>query len=155
MAITALIATASAINATLYAVSEIGYSMAKEGNLPKVYQYNIYNSYEGLVISAFMIVPMILFFNLAEITTVATVVMLIVQGITHIGHFLKRQETGAKAWVILLTIVAMFVVAGLTLYSTHKSMPNMIYYLLLSFCLAIFIEVILRLITKRVISKQI
>jgi len=154
MAVTALIATASAINATLYAVSEIGYSMAKEGNLPKIYQYNIYNSYEGLVISAFLIVPMILFFNLAEITTVATVVMLIVQGVTHIGHFIKRKETGVKGWVVLLTIIAMFSVAGLTLYSTHNSMPNMIYYLLLSFCLAIFIELILRLITKRVISKQ-
>lgn len=155
MAITALIATASAINATLYAVSEIGYSMAKEGNLPKVYEYNIYNAYEGLVISAVLIVPMILFFNLAQITTVATVVMLIVQGITHIGHFIKRKETGAKGWIILLTIIAMFVVAGLTLYSTHQSMPNIIYYLILSFCLAMFIEIALRLFTQRVISQQI
>jgi amino acid transporter len=155
MAVTALIATASAINATLYAVSEIGYSMAKEGNLPKVYEYNIYNSYEGLIISAVLIIPMILFFNLAQITTVATVVMLIVQGITHIGHFFKRKDTGAKGWIILVTIVAMFVVAGLTLYSTHESMPNIIYYLILSFCLAIFIEVVLRLFTKRVISSQI
>ena len=155
MAITALIATASAINATLYAVSEIGYSMAKEGNLPKIYEYNIYNSYEGLIISAVLIVPMILFFNLAQITTVATVVMLIVQGITHIGHFIKRKETGAKGWIILLTIIAMFVVAGLTLYSTHQSMPNIIYYLILSFCLAIFIELVLRLFTRRVISQQI
>jgi amino acid transporter len=37
MSVTALVATASAINATLYAVSEIVYSMAKEGNLPKLY----------------------------------------------------------------------------------------------------------------------
>jgi len=155
MAVTALIATASAINATLYAVSEIGYSMAKEGNLPKIYEYNIYNSYEGLIISAVLIVPMILFFNLAQITTVATVVMLIVQGITHIGHFIKRKETGAKAWVIVLTVISMFVVAGLTLYSTHKEMPNIVYYLLLSFCFAIFVEVLLRLMTKRVIAPQI
>jgi amino acid transporter len=155
MSITALIATASAINATLYAVSEIGYSMAKEGNLPKVYEYNIYNSYEGLIISAILIIPMILFFNLAEITTVATVIMLLVQGITHMGHFIKRKETGAKGWIILLTVVSMFVVAGLTLYSTHKTMPNIIYYLILSFCFALFVEVLLRLLTKRVISQQI
>jgi uncharacterized membrane protein HdeD (DUF308 family) len=129
--------------------------MAKEGNLPKVYEYNLYNSYEGLIISAVLIIPMILFFNLVEITTVATVVMLIVQGITHIGHFLKRKETGAKSWIILLTIVSMFVVAGLTLYSTHEHMPNIIYYLLLSFCFAIFIELVLRLFHKRVISQQI
>ena len=34
IAATALLATASAINASLYATTEIGYTMAKEGNLP-------------------------------------------------------------------------------------------------------------------------
>ncbi len=154
MAVTALVATASAINATLYAVTEIGYSMAKEGNLPKVYEYNIYNSFEGLLVSAFLIIPMILFFNLAQITTVATVVMLLVQGITHFGHFLKRSETGANGFLIMLTVVAMFFVAGLTLYSTHKSMPNITLYLLITVILAVVVETLLRWITKRVVNRQ-
>ena len=89
IAATALLATASAINASLYATTEIGYTMAKEGNLPKVYEYNIYNSNEGLIVSTLLIIPMIIFFNLSEITTVATLVVLIVQGFTHIGHLLK------------------------------------------------------------------
>jgi len=86
MAATALLATASAINATLFAVAEIGYTMAKEGNLPKVYEYNTFSSYEGLIISALLIVPMILFLSLSQITTVAALTVLIVQGVVHVDY---------------------------------------------------------------------
>jgi len=154
MAATALLATASAINATLFAVSDIGYTMAKEGNLPKVYEYNIHNSYEGLIISAVLIVPMILFFNLSQITTVAAIVMLIVQGTTHIAHLNLIKETGAKKSFVLFAIFAMFGVAVITLYSTYKTMPEIAYYLIGAFAFAFSIEFLLRYINKRVVQKQ-
>ena len=154
MAATALLATASAINATLYAVTEIGYTMAKEGNLPKIYEYHLYQSFQGIIISALLIVPMILFLDLAQITTVAAIVVLLIQGITHIAHLRVIQETGAKSYIILLAILAMFGVAGLTLYSTYKTMPNIPYYLLGTILLAFFIEITLRVVTKRVIIPQ-
>jgi len=154
MAATALIATASAINATLYAVSEIGYTMAKEGNLPEVYEYNIYNSFEGLIVSALLIIPMILFFNLSEITTVAAIVMLIVQGSAHVAHLNLIKETGAKRSFVLLAIFSMFGVAGLTLYSTYKTMPEIAYYLIAAFALAYTAEYLLRHLHQRTITKQ-
>ena len=154
MAVTALIATASAINATLYAVTEIGYTMAKEGNLPEVYEYNIYNSFEGLIVSALLIIPMILFFNLSEITTVAAIVMLIVQGSTHVAHLNLIKETGAKRSFVLLAIFSMFGVAGLTLYSTYKTMPEIAYYLIAAFALAHAAEYLLRHLHQRTITKQ-
>ena len=155
MATTALLATASAINATLYSVTEIGYTMAKEGNLPKVYQYHFYQSFQGLIVSALLIVPMILFLNLTQITTVAAIVVLLVQGITHIAHLRVIKETGAKQYLVILAVVAMFAVAGLTLYSTYQTMPKIPYYLLGTFLLAFLIEIGLRVVTKRVISPQI
>jgi len=154
MAATALLATASAINATLYAVADIGYTMAKEGNLPKEYQYNIYQSFEGLIISALLIIPMILFFNLSEITTVAAIVMLIVQGTTHVAHLNLIKETGAKRYIVVLAIFSMFGVAGITLYSTYKTMPQIAYYLIVAFALAYTIEFLLRYFNSRVVSKQ-
>jgi len=155
IAATALLATASAINATLFAVSDIGYTMAKEGNLPKVYEYNVYNSYEGLIISTLLIIPMILFFNLAQITTVATIIMLLVQGTTHVGHLNLIKETGAKKYLVILAILFMFGIAGLTLYSTYKTMPEIAYYLIASFAIAFSVEFLLKYINKRVISKQV
>jgi len=155
MAATALLATASAINATLYAVADIGYTMAKEGNLPKIYEYNIYQSFEGLIISALLIVPMILFFNLSQITTVAAIVMLIVQGSTHIAHLNLIKETGAKRYIVVLAIVSMFSIAGITLYSTYKTMPEIAYYLIGAFALAFTAEYLLQYFNKRTILRQV
>lgn len=154
MAATALLATASAINATLYAVSDIGYTMAKEGSLPQRYEYNVYKSYEGLIISTVLIIPMILFFNLSQITTVAVIVMLIVQGSTHIAHLNVIKQTGAKKYLIVLASIAMFSVAALTLYSTYKTMPEIAYYLIAAFALAFTTEYLLRYFHNRTISKQ-
>ena len=154
MAATALLATASAINATLYAVSDIGYTMAKDGNLPEVYEYHIYQSFDGLIISALLIIPMILFFNLTEITTVAAIVMLIVQGTTHIAHLNLIKETGAKRSLVIVAILAMFGVAGLTLYSTYKTMPEIAYYLIATFAIAFTAEFLLCHIRGRTILKQ-
>jgi len=146
MAATALLATASAINATLYAATEIGYTMAKNGDLPKNYTYNMYNSYEGLVISGLLIIPMILFLNLAEVTTIAALVVLIIQGITHVGHLLRIKETGANFFLVLGAVFGMFGIAGLTLYYTSKDMPMIGYYILMAFALAFALEIILRLV---------
>jgi len=155
IAATALLATASAINATLFAVSDIGYTMAKEGNLPEVYEYNVYNSYEGLIISALLVIPMILFFNLSQITTVAAIIMLIVQGTTHIAHLNLIRETGAKKYMVHLAILAMFSIAAITLYSTYKTMPEIAYYLIGAFALAFSVEFALKYFKNRVILKQI
>ncbi len=154
MAATALLATASAINATLYAATEIGYTLAKEGNLPKVYTYNVHQSFEGLIISGILIVPMILFLNLAQVTTIAALVVLIIQGVTHVGHLFRIKQTGANFWMVLGAVAGMFSIAGLTLYHTSKQMPLLGFYLLGAFLVAFGVEIVLRLITKRTIEKQ-
>jgi len=155
MAATALLATASAINATLYAATEIGYTMAREGELPEVYTYNVYNTYEGLIISGLLILPMILFFDLSEVVTIAALVVLIIQGLTHVGHLFRIRETGANLWMVLGAIAGMFGISALTLYYTSRDMPRIGYELLSVFALAFAAEVILRLVAKRVISRQI
>ncbi len=154
MAATALLSTASAINASLYATTEIGYTMAKEGNLPKIYEYNIYNSNEGLIVSTLLIIPMIIFFNLTEITTVATLSVLIVQGFTHIGHLIKIKQTEANIFIVILAILAIFSIVVLTLFYTYEHSPIVIYYLSFSFLGAFIAELLLRAIYKRIMSKQ-
>ena len=155
MAGTALLATASAINATLYAATEIGYTMAKDGDLPEVYTYNIHSSYGGLIVSGLLIVPMILFLNLAQVTTIAALVVLIIQGITHAGHVLKIKETGANPYLVSAAAISMFGIALLTLYYTSQTTPLIAYYILAAFALAFVLEFAFRLTNKRVIKKQI
>jgi len=156
IAATALLATASAINAALYATTEISYTLAKEGDLPKVYTYHIHASYQGLIISGLFIIPMILFFNLSQITTVATLVVLIIQGLTHIGHLFRVKKTGANFFLVLAAALAMFGITGLTLYYTRThDIPMIGIYILSAFLLAFVVEVMLRFVSKRVIHTQI
>ena len=96
MAVAALISTASSINANLYAVTNVTYQMAKNGELPKVYIRNVWNSSEGLVISTFILILFVLFFNLNEIAAIGSISILFIHAFVHIGHFLKISETKAS-----------------------------------------------------------
>ena len=155
MAATALLATASAINATLYAATEIGYTLAKDGDLPRNYTYNVFHSFQGLIISGLLIIPMILFLNLSQVTTIAALVVLVIQGLTHVGHLLRIKETGANFYVVLGAALSMFAIAGLTLYYTSmKNMPMIALYIFGAFVAAFAIEILLRMTTKRVIRIQ-
>jgi len=155
MAIAALISTASAINATLYSTAEISYTLAKKGELPKIYEYNIFNSNEGLIISALIIIPMILFFNLSEITTVAALSVLIIQGFVHLGHLFIIKKTDANKTFVFLAMFSMFGITALTLIYNYMTDKNIIYYLFLAFVVCFILEILLRLISKRTIKKQI
>jgi amino acid transporter len=155
IAITALLATASAINATLYAVTQIGYSLAKEGDLPEIYEYHVFNNSEGLLISALLIVPMVLLLDLSQIASVAAISVLLIQGFTHTGHLFKIKETKAKMPFVIAAIVGSFGAAFFAIAYTSKTMPNIIYYILAILFLAFMFEVAMRLFTNRVIQKQI
>ncbi len=155
MAATALLATASAINATLYAVTQIGYTLAKDGDLPKIYSKNIFNNSEGLIISALLIVPMILFFDLGEIATLASIVVLLIQGFTHVGHLLIIKETGASIFLVLMAVLGTFGAAGFAIYYSAKSMEYFWAYIIGAFVLAAILEIALRLYNNRSISKQV
>jgi amino acid transporter len=154
IAITALLATASAINATLYAATEISYTMAKRGELPKEYDFHVFHSYEGLVFSTLIVIPMILFFNLSEVTTVAALIILIVQGMTHVGHLKHIKETKARFIFVLMAMFSMFAVAGLMVYHNILESPDVLYYIGFACFGAFLLEVILRFGRKRTLKKH-
>ncbi len=154
IAATALFATASAINATLYATTQISYVLAKEGELPKVYERNIFNNSEGLIISALLIVPMILFLDLGTIASIAAVTVLLIQGFTHTGHLFKLKETGASAFVVVLAIVGTFGAGGFAIYYSSQHTAHFALYVVMAFFIAFALEVVLRLFTQRTITIQ-
>ncbi len=155
IAATALLATASAINATLYAVTQVSYTLAKDGDLPEVYEYHLFQNTEGLIISSLLVLPMIFFMDLGQIASVAAIAILIIQGFTHTGHLLKRNETGGNLWLILMAALGSFGAAGFAIVYTAKSLPNIIYYIIGAAFLAFVFEVLLRLVNNRTIRMQI
>ncbi|EQB39075.1 amino acid transporter [Sulfurimonas hongkongensis] len=154
MAVAALISTASSINANLYAVTNVTYQMAKNGELPKVYERNVWHSSEGLIISTLILVVFVLFFNLNEIAAIGSISLLFIHALVHIGHLLKIKETKASKMFVVFAILTIAMAIVLALGYTSRHIPNVGYFITIGFVLAFIIEIGLRLITKRAVSKQ-
>ena len=154
MAVAALISTASSINANLYAVTNVTYQMAKNGELPKVYQRNVWHSSEGLVVSTVILIAFVLFFDLTEIAAIGSISILFIHALVHIGHLFKIKDTKASKFLVILAIVTIAVAIVLALNYTSKHIPDVGYFIAGGFVLAFVIEIGLRLMTKRVITPQ-
>lgn len=155
VAITALIATASAINANLYAVTNVTYQLAKDGELPSLFGKPIAHSREGLIVSGVFIIVSLLLFDLSEIAAIGSLSILGIHFVTHIGHLKLINETGASRTLVivaaLLSLGAMILsVIYMSMHSSHVIL------ILIAFVVAAAVtELSLRKITKREIVPRI
>ncbi len=120
VAVTAVVSTASSINANLYAVTNVTYQLARDGELPAVFGQPIGHSREGLIISGLLIIVLALLFDLSEIAAIGSISILFVHAVTHIGHLRLLRETGASPVTIVLAIVVTLGAAGLA-YASRSS----------------------------------
>jgi amino acid transporter len=154
MAIAALISTASSINANLYAVTNVTYQMARNGELPKVYQRNVWHSSEGLIVSTAILIVFVIFFDLTQIAAIGSISILFIHALVHIGHLLKIQKTGASRPLVILAILTIAIAIILALRYTSGHIPNVGYFIAGGFVLAFAIEILLRMTTRRVVRGQ-
>lgn len=154
VAITALVATASAINANLYAVTNVTYKLAKDGELPAQFGRPIAHSREGLLISGVFIIVFLLLFDLSEIAAIGSISILFIHTVTHIGHLKLIAETGASR--ILVTIAALFSLTAMTLALDYVSKESdHVISILIGFVLvSVSTEISLQIVSKRKIKPR-
>lgn len=122
VAIAALISTASSINANLYAVTNVTYQLAKDGELPQAFGEPIGHSREGLLISGGFIVILSLLFDLSEIAAIGSISILFVHGVTHIGHLKLTEKTGGlRSLVLLAAALSLSAMLLAVLYESQQS----------------------------------
>lgn len=155
VAITALIATASSINANLYAVTNVTYQLAKDGELPAQFGKPIGHSREGLVISGILIIILSLIFDLSEIATIGSISILFVHSITHIGHLKLRSDTKASFILVLIAAILSLVAMVLAFIYVSQHSGHVAYILIGFVLLAGLIEVTLQKITNRTIKSRV
>lgn len=155
VAITALIATASAINANLYAVTNVTYQLAKDGELPSEFGRPIAHSKEGLVISGVFIIIISLFFDLSEIAAIGSISLLFIHMITHIGHLKLISKTGASSILVFIAAILTFLAITLALIYVSQTSDRVLYTLIGFVLVASITEVLLQKITKREIKPRI
>ena len=149
VAIAALFATASAINASLYAVTNVTYQLAKQGELPSAFAKPIAHSREGLIISSLIIVVLAVFFDLSSIAVIGALSMLIIHMSVHIGHLRLLKETKASKVLIVSAIIANGVAISLGGYHLGRASPILLAWIGAFFILAFLTEVILNRVTGR------
>jgi len=155
VAITALVATASAINANLYAVTNVTYHLAKDGELPAEFGKPIAHSREGLVISGVLIIVLSLLFDLSEIAAIGSISILFVHTVTHIGHMKIISETGGSLVLVLIAAMLSAIAMVLALVYVSKSSGHVVYILVAFILTASITEIVLQKIAKREIKPRV
>jgi amino acid transporter len=154
VAIAALVSTASSINANLYAVTNVTYQLAKEGELPAAFGEPIGHSREGLLLSAGLIILLVHCFNLSEIAAVGSITVLIIHLMVHFGHLRLLPETGASLTLVLTAILlVLLTIVFASLYLVQSS-PHILAVVAGSLVAATVMEVLLQRLTGRRIQTR-
>jgi amino acid transporter len=154
VAVAALFATASAINASLYSVTNVTYRLAMLGELPRAFGKPIGHSKQGLVVSSIVIVLLATFFDLSQIAAIGALSMLIIHLTVHIGHLCLLRETGAIPSLIAMAVIANAVAIGLGAYHIAVTSPLLLSWIAAFFAFSFAIEMILHQVTDRTVETR-
>ncbi len=155
VAVGALFSTSSAINATLYGGANIAYALAKEGELPEIFERKVwFKAPEGLYITSILSLLFALFLNLGSVANLISTVFLVIYLFVIISHFkLSDKAGGNKALILLNFIVVLTVFFTLMLYQ-WKSNKESFYVGIFVFAFSLVFETVYRYITKRKFHKR-
>ncbi|RJR41930.1 MAG: amino acid permease [Deltaproteobacteria bacterium] len=124
VAVGALFSTASAINATLYGGANISYMLARDGELPELFERKVWSrSEEGLFITAGLVILFVLFFDLSGVAMMGSGAFLFIYACVNAAHLRIIDQTGARKWLVwaaMITCFAMFVILSIYIYLNAK-----------------------------------
>jgi amino acid transporter len=156
IAIAALLSTASAINATLYGASRVSYVIAKEGELPKRLDRNIWNRpIEGLFITSALTLLVANLFDLSSISMMGSAGFLLIFASVNGSNFRLHQQTGGKRWISALGVVVCLLALVALFWQTMRQSPANLIVLVVMVVFAVAVELIYRAISGRSIHPTI
>lgn len=124
VSIGALFSIASALNATLYGGANVAYALARDGELPELFERKRwFHAPEGLYITAALSIVFALVFNLNGITSITSAVFMVVYLAVFCAHWRLLGECGGRRIVIVIGLIvvgAVFVILQLHLWHTDR-----------------------------------
>ncbi|NPA56018.1 MAG: amino acid permease [Epsilonproteobacteria bacterium] len=105
IAIAAMLSTASAINATIYGAGRVGYLVAKFGELPRVFEKQIKNGYEGMIILGLLAIIFAISFNIENISIAGSIGFLLIFSLVNLANYKLSHQTNANRFIALLGFV--------------------------------------------------
>jgi amino acid transporter len=125
MAIAALLATASSVNANLFAAGNMTASLAEDGQFPPVFggRAPILGT-RGLAISVAVVLALALFLDLSTIASVGSAVALAVFAMVGAAAIRLRSETGSSLLLLVAALTTTLVVLVLFVIDTARNEPR-------------------------------
>jgi amino acid transporter len=122
VAIAALLATFSAINATIYGNARLGYALAKDGQLPEEFDREVWNRpVMGIVFTALISLVIANSIDLTEIAIIGSASFLLVFALVNASAFYLREKIGGRPWVYLAAFLLCFLALLILLIHTYES----------------------------------
>ena len=109
----AIFSLSSALNATIFGGANIAYSLAKDGELPDIFERKLwFKSTEGLFITAGLGLFLALFFNLSEIATITSTIFTVIYIFVVLSHFKLIKVVGGKRLLLVIHLLILFAIFG-------------------------------------------
>jgi len=141
----ALFSISSALNATIFGGANVAYSLAKDGELPKVFERKVwFKSTEGLYITAGLSLLFALFFDLSAIASITSTVFTVIYIFVLISHLKLQKQYGGKRVLIIFNLFVLLLVFIALLKYQWDTQKITFYASILTFIGAFFIEFIFR-----------
>lgn len=152
IAIAALLSTASAINATLYGTARVSYVIAKEGELPKSLDRQVWQRpIEGLLITAALTLVVANLFDLSRISMMGSSGFLLIFAVVNLANYRLAARNGSLRWVSLLGMTACLAALVILVVQRAINSPSELLVLAIMVAVSFIIEVVYRRSTGRTI----
>lgn len=147
----ALLATASAVNATLFGDSNLAYMMGRRRELPAVMDRTMWHGgYPGILVGAALTILFVIFFPLSDVGQMASLAFLLIYAAVSLGHLRVTKLTGAKPWLLWTAIVLNMGLFGLLIgHSIAKREYGTWITLIVVFVVSFLVEYLYRRFTGR------
>jgi amino acid transporter len=125
MAVAALLATASSVNATLYASGGLTSMLAGAGQFPTFFgRGSPLGAHAGLLITAGIVLVVSNLVDLSAIASVGSACSLVIFLLVGVAAFRRRTDTGSNAVIVLAAIAATAVVLVFFAVDTIRNAPQ-------------------------------
>ena len=127
VAVAALIATFSAINATIYGNSRLAYSLGIEGELPLLDKEGVDNPKYGVISTIVFSLLLANIIDLTEIAIIGSASFLLIFSVTNLSALKLHHEINGNRYFFLLAFLSSLAALITLMVHTYHSNPNAVY----------------------------
>jgi len=149
VAVTAILSTAGAVNATMYPASGLLTSLARAGVFPPLFGEKPRRSPIGLLITSAIILVFVWLLDLTAIASLGSAVALLIFLVISVGHLRIRSTTGANVVMLLLGALTVIVTLLGFLATTLATSPASLWALVGLLLTAIVTDTLWRIVRDR------